>query len=75
MSEQKSLLEARSCPSCGKPCCGEGECCYGLGCETKDLPFGWGLTHLEAYREGYADALRWALTHDEDEIREVLDRD
>ena len=37
------------------------------------LPLGWDETHLEAYRDGYHDALIWALSHDEEEIQEVLD--
>jgi hypothetical protein len=39
------------------------------------LPPGWDEMHLEAYRDGFRDALVWALSHDEDEIQEVLDRD
>lgn len=40
---------------------------------TESLPPGWDETHLEAYRDGYRDALVWASNHDEDEIQEVLD--
>lgn len=44
-----------------------------LGSPPQALPPGWDYTHLQAYREGYSDALLWALEHDDDEIEEVLD--
>lgn len=33
----EDLCAARSCPNCGRSCCADGECCYGLGCKRDTL--------------------------------------
>jgi hypothetical protein len=40
---------------------------------ARPLPPGWDESHLDAYRDGFTDALLWARDRDPEQIEAVLD--